>query len=168
MPVWPKPIPRYLLVKPTPFGIFILLVKFLKKNKPSKQCLFHRFIVKKNQIQKTKFRSLFPNLTKLSILEPKIHGLKTKSGLRDFLPSPLRLLPPKWFLVKIYDPRVFKQKNGFSKNRGEATLSRYSQNPKIGRMRTPFDTSKISKLQGSDTSSILAKFQKPWRHNIPS
>ena len=34
-------------------------------------------------------------------------------------------------------------------------------------MRTPFDTSKTSKSQESDTSSILAKSKKKsWRHNV--
>ena len=34
-------------------------------------------------------------------------------------------------------------------------------------MQTTFDTSKTSKLQGSNTSSVLTKFQKSWRYNIP-
>ena len=33
MPEWPKPIPRYLLVKATPFRVFIPMLKFLKSQK---------------------------------------------------------------------------------------------------------------------------------------
>ena len=74
----------------------------------------------------------------------------------------------RWFWVKIYDPRVFKQKNGFSKNRGEATFSRYSH--------------KTQKSEGCEPHSILPKPQnrkkatprrylqnfkkKSWRHNV--
>ena len=50
----------------------------------------------------------------------------------------------KWFWVKIYDPRVFKQ-NGFSKNRGAATFSRYSH--------------KTQKSEGCEPHSILPKPQ---------
>ena len=51
----------------------------------------------------------------------------------------------RWFLVKIYDPLVFKQKTVFSKNRGEATFSRYSH--------------KTQKLEGCEPHSILPKPQ---------
>ena len=67
--------------------------------KAKKQCLLSMFhCSKKNQTQNPSFGASSLTWPKLSILEPKIHGLKQKSGLRNFHPSPPILLPPKMVL----------------------------------------------------------------------
>ena len=76
----------------------------------------------------------------------------------------------RWFWVKIYDPRVFKQKMVFQKivgkrhlvdthtkpkNRKDANPIRYFQNLKIARKRRLVDTCKISKKNRGDTTFQL-------------
>lgn len=123
---------------------------------------FHRFIVqKKIKIQKSKFRSLFPNLTK--IFDPWTQKFLVWNKNQDLGISTLvcfTFYRQKMVLGQNLRPSGLKTKIG------KAMSIRYSQKP-IGRMRTPFDTSKTSKSQGSNTSLILAKFQKSWRRNIP-
>lgn len=43
----------------------------------------------------------------------------------------------KWFWVKIYDPHVFKQKNGFSKTVGKQCLVDTHTKPKIRKDANP-------------------------------
>ena len=110
---------------------------------------------------KKKSKSKYPSLgassqtwPKFSILEPKIHGLKQNQDL-----GISTLVHPDFYHQNGFESKFttlvsLNKKMVFQKPQGSDVQSILAK-PKIGRMRTPFDTSKTP------------KFQKSWRRNVP-